>query len=273
MECLLRTACVLFLLSMSVVPVSAQVDMRTSDAKEAPNTWNLRLGARVGATPTFLGSKSYRASVAPIFSIGRGLGSRWLYVVDDNISIGVVDGDFWRAGLTGKILRERKESSDSDLRGLGNVRFGGEVGGFAEIYPMSWLRARAEIRHGISAHDALMGDLKLDAFTRLYDRWTLSAGPRVSFAQRDFTQTYLGVTYEQSLRSGLPQYKASDGLLSYGASAQVSYQWTPRIETTAYVQASRLAGDAAKSPLVTQRGTRDQLSVGVSTRWTLDIGR
>ncbi len=260
------------ILSMSFIPAHAQIDMRSVEAKAAPNTWNVTIGVRLGAAPAFLGSKDFRPSIAPVFSIGRGLGSRWLSVADDNIGIGLVEGDIWRAGVAGKLLWGRNASSHTELRGLGDTRFGGEIGGFAEIYPLSWLRARVELRHGIFAHDALMGDLKLDAFTRLGERWTLSAGPRLALAGRDFTQTYLGVTYEQSLRSGLPQFKAADGVLSYGAAAQVAYQWTPRLESTAYVQANRLAGDAAKSPLVTQRGTRDQLSVGVSTRWTIDTG-
>jgi outer membrane protein len=268
----LRTFLVTAVLSLSVLPASAQIDMRTEEAKAAPNNWYVTVGVRVGVTPEYLGSKDFRPAIAPVFSLGRGLGSRWLSVVDDNIGIGLVEGDIWRAGVAGKLLWNRKESSDTNLRGLGDVRFGGEIGGFAEIYPLSWLRARAELRQGVSAHHALMGDLKLDAFTRLDNRWTLAAGPRLSFAGRDFTQTYLGVTYEQSLRSGLPQFKASDGLLSYGAAAQISYQWNSRLESTAFVQANRLTGDAADSPLVTQRGSRNQLSAGVSTRWTIDTG-
>jgi len=268
----LRAPLALAILSASLSPAVAQIDMRSADAKAAPNTWNVSIGVRLGAEPAFIGSKDFRPSIAPVFSIGRGLGSRWLSVADDNIGIGLVEGDFWRAGVAGKLLWARNDGSYKELRGLGDTRFGGELGAFAEIYPLSWLRARAELRHGIVAHDALMGDLKLDAFTKLGERWTVSAGPRLSFAGRDFTQTYLGVNFQQSLLSGLPQFKASDGIVSYGAAAQIGYQWTPRLETTAYVQANRLVGDAAKSPLVTQRGTRDQLSVGVSTRWTIDTG-
>ena len=268
----MRAAFALALLSLSVVPVSAQIEMRTADAKTAPNTWNVTIGAQLGAAPAFLGSKDFRPFITPVFSIGRGLGKRWLANADDNIGISLVEGDFWRVGVAGKFLQNRKEDSHGDLRGLGDVRYGGEIGGFAEVYPLPWLRARAELRHGVFAHHALMGDLKLDAFTRPDDRWILSAGPRVSFAGRDFTQTYLGVTDEQLLRSGLPQFKASDGIFSYGAAAQISYRWTPRLESTGYVQVTRLAGDAAKSPLVTQRGTRDQMRLGVSTRWTVDTG-
>lgn len=259
--------------ALTLVPALAQqVDLRSAEAKAAPRTWNVSLGVGVGVAPAFLGAKRGAFAVRPIVSIGRGLGSRWLSVADDSIGIGLIEGDNWRAGVAGKLLWERRASDHAELRGLGNVRFGGELGGFAEFYPLTWLRARGEIRQGLFAHDALMGDIKLDAFTRFGERWIVSAGPRMSFAGRDFTQTYLGVNAAQSLQSGLPQFKAGHGLLSYGATAQVTYQWTPRLETSAFVQATRLAGDAADSPLVKQKGSPNQFSLGSSLRWTFDTG-
>jgi outer membrane protein len=259
--------------ALSTLPaIAQQIDLRSTEAKAAPRTWNVSLGVGVGVAPAFLGAKRGEASFRPIISIGRGLGGRWLSVADDNIGIGLIEGDNWRAGVAGKLLWERRALDHSELLGLGNVRFGGEIGGFAEFYPLPWLRARGELRHGVSAHEALMGDLKLDAFTRLDERWIVSAGPRVSFAGRDFTQTYLGVTPQQSLQSGLPVFKAGHGLLSYGAAAQVTYKWTSRLESSVFLQASRLAGDAAESPLVKQRGSPNQFSVGSSLRWTFDTG-
>lgn len=260
-------------LAVTALPAGAQqIDLRSAEAKAAPRTWNVSLGVGIGVAPAFLGANRGGAAFRPVLSIGRGLGSRWLSVADDSIGIGLIEGDNWRAGVAGKLLWERRASDHSELRGLGNVRFGAEIGGFAEFYPVSWLRARGEIRQGLFAHDALMGDIKLDAFTRFAERWIVSAGPRMSFAGRDFTQTYLGVTPQQSLQSGLPAFKAGNGLLSYGVAAQVTYQWTPRVETSAFVQATRLAGDAEKSPLVRQKGSANQFSLGTSLRWTFDTG-
>jgi len=259
--------------AISTLPaVAQQIDLRTAEARTAPRTWNVLLGGGVGVAPAFLGSKRGAASFRPIISIGRGVGSRWLSVGDDSNGIGLIEGENWRAGVAGRLLWERRASDHSELRGLGNVRFGGEIGGFAEFYPLNWLRVRGEIRQGVFAHDALMGDIRLDAFTRFGERWIVSAGPRVSFAGRDFTQTYLGVTAQQSLQSGLPVFKAGHGLLSYGAAAQVTYQWTARLETSAFFQATRLAGDAANSPLVKQRGSPNQFIFGSSLRWTFDTG-
>ncbi len=259
--------------AFAATPAAAQeIDLRTAEQKAAPQTWNVTLGARVGVGPAFPGAKTGGLSISPVFSLGRGLGSRWLSMADDNISLGLIEGSNWRTGLTGKLLWQRRERDDNALKGLGDVRFGLEAGAFAEYYPLSWLRARAELRRGFFAHDAIMGDLKLDAFTRVGESWILAAGPRLSLAGGDHQRTYFGVTPQQSAASGLRAYEPKGGTLSYGAAAQVTYQWTSRLESTAYATANRLVGDAAQSPLVTQRGSRNQFGAGVSTRWTFDTG-
>ncbi len=268
----LRTGA-LALSAFAALPAAAQeIDLRSAEQKAAPETWNVTLGARVGVGPAFPGAKTGGLAIAPVFSLGRGLGSRWLSMVDDNISLGLANGANWRAGVTGRALWQRRERDDHALKGLGDIGFGFEAGGFAEYYPLSWLRARAELRRGFIAHDALMGDLKLDAFAKLGDNWIAAAGPRLSLAAGDYQRTYFGVTPQQSAASGLPNFQPKGGILSYGAAAQVTYRWTPRLESTAYATANRLVGDAAESPLVTERGSRNQFGAGVSTRWTFDTG-
>ena len=268
----MRLLLAILLSIFSVMPALAQVDLRSPEAKAEPNTWNVTIGFGATSAPRYLGSKDNGLAFRPVFSVGRGVGSRYLSVADDNLGIGLVEGNQWRAGVSGKLLWERRESSLSQLRGMGNVPFGGEVGAFVEVYPLSWLRARADLRHGIVAHQALVGELKLDAFTSFAGRWTLSAGPRLAFAGRDFTQTYLGVNAEQSLRTGLPQFKAQHGLISYGAATQLNYQWTPRIQTSVFAQYNRLTGDAAKSSFVMQRGSPNQFTIGSTLRWSIDTG-
>lgn len=267
-----RFVLTLLLLVLPAFAASAQIDRRTSEQRAAPDNWNVTIGARAGAMPRFQGSNEMMFALRPSFSIGRGLGSRWLSMEDDNISLSLLTGDRWRAGVTGQIAWPRRESSDRRaLGGLGNTRFGGEIGAFAEFYPTDWLRARAELRQGFVAHRSLMADLKLDAFQR-FGAWTVAAGPRIQLAGGDYMTTYFGVTPAQSAASRLPQYRPGGGLLSYGAAAQVSYQWNPRVESTAFIQYSRLAHEAARGPLVSQRGNRNQVTVGVATRWTIDTG-
>lgn len=254
------------------VSASAQaIDQRTDEERAAGRNWNVTLGARIQAQPEYPGARDQRFAIRPVFSLGRGLGSRWYIAADDNISLGFLEGDIWRAGATGVLVWNRDEKDNRDLRGLGNTKFGGEAGVFAEVYPLPWLRARADVRYGIVAHHSLVADLKLDVFGR-NGAWSFGVGPRLTLAGDDYMDTYFGVTPLQSARSGLRTYNPSGGIVSYGVGAQVGYAWTARMQTTAFARYDRLAGDVASAPLVAERGSRDQVTVGLSTSWTFDTG-
>ncbi|MGL5363482.1 MAG: MipA/OmpV family protein [Bosea sp. (in: a-proteobacteria)] len=242
-------------------------------SSESATNWNLTIGAGVRYQPDYQGSDDYVFSPRPIIRLGRGLGSKWHSTEDDSISIGLTQGENWRVGVAGAFLFERLESRNPALRGLGKVGYGAELGGFGEYYIAPWLRARADLRRGFGAHQAFMTDLKLDVFGKLSPAWSFSVGPRLSLAGRDYVQTYYGIDAVQSARSGLPAQRMQGGLQSAGALGQVTYQWSPRVQSTAYVEYKRVLGDAAKSPIVKRFGSADSVTLGFSTTWAIDLGR
>jgi outer membrane protein len=58
---------------------------------------------------------------------------------------------------------------------------------------------------------------------------------------------------------------------SYGAGVQLRYDISTRWETYTYLEYERLTGDVANSPLIVQRGTRDQLSAGIGLTYSFDV--
>ncbi|MBN8532982.1 MAG: MipA/OmpV family protein [Rhizobiales bacterium] len=260
------------LLGIGFISLFATTSLLAQDSG-ASNNWNLTLGIGARVTPQFMGSSEYSIRPRPVFGLSRGLTSRWHSAADDAIGPGLIFGENWRAGLSGAILWERRESSDRRLRGLGNVPFGFEAGAFAEYYVLPWLRARADLRRGFLAHDAVRGELKLDAFGSLTDKLSFGLGPRVVLATADFNRTYLGVTAAQVAASGLPAYRPKGGVESIGFLTQATYAWTPRLRTTVSAEYRQLVGDAGRAPLVRQRGSRDQFSFGLATSYTFDLGR
>lgn len=263
----LSVGCVV--LGMGCSPVLAQSPL----SQESATNWNLTLGAGVRYQPDYQGSDNYLFRPRPIVSLGRGLGSKWHSTEDDSIGIGLVQGKNWRAGVSGALLWERRENVNPALRGLGRVGYGVELGGFGEYYVAPWLRARADLRRGFGAHQAFVTDLKLDVFGKFSPVWSFSIGPRLALAGRDSVQTYYGIDAVQAARSGLPASRVQGGLQSTGALAQVTYQWSPRVQTTAYVEYKRLLGDTAKSAIVKRFGSANAVTIGLSTSWTVDLGR
>lgn len=262
-------AAVVVVLLGNAAPVQAQNSLTSP---EPVQNWNLTIGGGVRYTPDYLGSNDYSVRPRVIVSVGRGVGSRWWKAEDDAIGLGLLDGANWRAGLSGALVWQREASSNIALRGLGDVDFGVEAGAFGEYYVQPWLRARVDVRRGFFAHEAVVADLKLDAFGKLSEKLSLGLGPRLSLASTDYFRTYYGVSPLQSANSGYAVSRPSGGLLSVGALAQATYYWTPRLQSTAYVEYKRLAGDAAKAAIVKREGSANQFTFGLSTSWTVDLG-
>ena len=269
--------CVAFAAGLSVCSLLASgamaqsTDYTTLTSPQSAQNWNLTLGAGLRYQPDYAGSNDYVFRPRPIISLGRGLKSTWWSAEDDALSIGFFSGQGWRVGFSGNLLWERKASANPALIGLPEAKFGVEAGGFVEFYPTSWLRARADLRRGFFAHDALVADFKLDAFTRIGSAWTVGAGPRMSVVGADYVRTYFG-TYGGWPGTGglLQRYNA--GLYSVGAIAQATYNWTERFSTTGYVEYKHLLGDAAKSPIVRNFGSRDSITLGISASYSFDLG-
>jgi outer membrane protein len=231
--------------------------------------WYLTVGATGMVAPNFEGGKKYLLSASPIISLGKAGPTARFVSRNDNISLALVDDGGVRAGLTGKFLFSR--SSDDELKGLDPVRWGGEVGGFFEFYPTDWLRARAELRHGIRAHNGFVADITADAFYDVTPNVRISGGPRVSFASSGYFDAYYGVNAQEAVASGLSEYYPGGGLKSTGLGGAISWKVTEPMTASLFGEYSRLMGPAADSSLVKERGDRNQFMIGVSTTYRFDF--
>lgn len=232
--------------------------------------WYVTLGGAGISAPTFEGSKNRKLFFQPIISVGRG-GAPRFSSRNDNPSFAIYNTDVLRAGIVGKFVPSRDAGTDDALRGLSEVKWGGELGGFADVYVTDWMRARAEVRQGIRAHDGLVADVAVDAFTDIAPDLRVSAGPRMTFATSGYTSAYYGVDAAESAASGLSQYNPDGGVTSYGAGGAITWNATDKITMSAFTEYKRLAGPAADSSLVQERGSKNQLMFGVSASYKFGV--
>jgi outer membrane protein len=207
----------------------------------------------------------------PIFNIRRAGTPARFRGPRDGLGIGLIDTGRFRAGPAFKVKLPREEGDNSDLRGLGNVDWTLEAGAFAEYWPTDYFRLRAELRQGIGGHHGLVSDVMADVVVPVAPRLTLSGGPRLTLATAAATSPYFSITPTQSAASGLPVYDAGGGLRSWGVGAQARYEWSPQWATHIFIEYERLTGDAADSPLVTQRGSPNQIQVGIGATYSFDM--
>jgi outer membrane protein len=233
--------------------------------------WTVTLGAEARILPSYEGSKRYIVAPFPIFEARRGDAPRVFRSAHDGASIGIIETGHFRAGPTMKIDLPRRESDDVNLRGLGNVDWTIELGGFAEYWPAPWLRTRAELRQGIGGHDGQVADLSADLVYKPTPKLTLSAGPRLTFGSAAATNPYFSIDARRAAASGLPVYNAGGGMRYWGAGAQARYEWSPQWSGHIFAEYEQLTDGAAHSPLVTEHGSRDQIQVGIGVSYSFDM--
>ncbi len=233
--------------------------------------WTVTVGVEGRVLPGYEGSDSMVLRPNPIFDARRAGTPEHFRGPRDSPSVGLFDFGRFVAGPTARLRFPRYESSNSNLRGLGDVDLALEAGVFAEYWPTDWLRGRVEIRQGIGGHHGQIADFTSDVIVPVTPQLTISGGPRLTLESTDATSPYFSITAAQSIASGLPVYDARGGLHSYGAGTQVRYKWSPIWATHVFVEYERLAGDAGNSPLVVQRGSRDQLQLGLGATYSFDM--
>lgn len=233
--------------------------------------WYLTVGAAGFVAPKFEGSDDRIFSAVPMISLGK-VGPEARFVSrNDNISLSLYDGGSVRAGLTGKFILGRDGDDADELKGLDEVKLGGEAGAFAEVYPTDWLRVRGEVRHGIRSHDGVVADLAADAFVDVTDRVRVSGGPRLSVASEGYFDSYYGVDSDEAVKSGYSQYNPGGGVKSVGLGGAVTWKTTDQLTTSLFGEYSRLQGPAADSSLVKEGGSANQFLLGVSATYRFDF--
>jgi outer membrane protein len=240
-------------------------------AAYAQDSSDIRVRVGLGAQfrPKFVGADE--SSLAPLFHVNfaRGTKEFAFSAPDDSPSIALLSKNGFSVGPAGNIEGRRKESEVGAP--IGSVPRTFEAGAFAQYLAGDSFRVRAEILKGINGHEGLVGSVGADKIWRDGDRYVVSIGPRVLFSDARYERAYFGIAPAASLASGLPAYRPSGGVHGVAVASGVTYALNSRWGLFGYARYERLVGDAAKSPIVRELGSRNQKSAGIGLNYTFTI--
>ena len=154
------------------------------------------------------------------------------------------------------------------LMGMDVQRTRLQAGGFFNYYLSPQLRLTNSVLFG-SGNDGngALWRVGLQHATRhLAPNHFVSVGVGMTVANRKHNQAYFGVTEIESVRGLNPEYTASGGLKDVHLNARWNWALSPSWLVTTGVQASRLRGSAADSPL-TERPTNLTVSTALAYRF------
>lgn len=254
-----------------VVLIAAATAAATGASAQESEDIRVRVGLGAQLRPDYPGAD--KAEVAPLFdlNIARGDDFFKFEAPDDHFAFALIDKDGLSIGPAANIASSRK---DSDVGApLGKIETTIEAGAFAQYQWGESIRLRAEVLKGIGGHKGLVGALGGDHVWRDGDRYVFSVGPRILVSDGRYQRAYFGVTPAAASASGLPAYHPGGGIHGVALASGLSYQFTPRISMFGFGRYERLVGDAARSPVVREFGSRNQLSGGVGLNYTFTVKR
>ncbi len=278
MTCLLPMGRVRTFGLAGVVPLCFGVmasGVHAQSAQAAPEkSWSVQLGISAVSTGEYEGAKRTVTTATPIL-LASYKTQYWGSVSFDQRARGLawrfLDREDYAFGVSVGANESRVDNKDGTLfrpgskrlRGMGEIKAGGEVSVFAEYNYV--LPVRIQVTKGLGdkyaeakgaifkGHAGVLAEMSAEFSCPVTTQLRVSFTPSVTWADTEYTKTYFGVSTAQASRSGFKAYKASSGVKSGGAELSASYALTKNWTVVASASANQLLGDAADSPIVAKK--------------------
>ena len=249
-------------------------------SNQKADKWVVTIGSSATIGPSYEGARSanlydrpYHLNLIPSINWRRESEKADFSAPDDSLDFTAFSQNKFRAGLVANIRSGRYHGSDIQLKGLNNVKWTLEGGAFAEYWPVEdHLRIRTELRHGLlRSNTGFTADISGDWVERV-SKFTLSGGPRLSLGNTTFMARNFGVSEIEALNNGrISAFTASGGVKSLGLATALNYEWNSSITTGLFQRYDRLTNDAAKSPVTSVLGQRNQYSIGANLNYSFKL--
>ena len=219
-----------------------------------------RIGLGVATVPTYEGSPNRRTLAGPDLTLSyRSRDGGSVEFGQRGLIWNAVEAGRFRLALVAQFDPGRKDRDtstlnptpgDQRLAGMGNVHARTEAGVGIGYGPVM-LVARQSL--GERSAKGAQVDMTAEFPWSLSDRFSLRVAVGATWADRDYMQTYFGVTTAQAQATSFSVYTPKSGCRKVEASVGAEYAMASSWKLQANVGFSRLGDDAAASPLVGRR--------------------
>ncbi|MFP5393756.1 MAG: MipA/OmpV family protein [Gammaproteobacteria bacterium] len=152
------------------------------------------------------------------------------------------------------------------LEGMRTVRAHAQGGVFLNYYLTPQLRLTNSVLYGAGGK-GLAWELGLQRIAAQFgEHHRLSASAGLTVVNRQYNETFFGVTQAEHLSSGNAPYAPDGGIKDVFVGGRWNWALSPSLMLTSSARVSRLTGDARRSPLVEQP-TQFSISTGLAVRF------
>lgn len=252
-----------------LLPYLVLACLATPAAAQAPQADGFRpvIGAGVLYRPDYRGSDEHEATPIPYVGFRYGVGGMVLSGEGAGLKLDVLPGDNFAAGPIIKYGFGRSDVADPVISLLPEIDAGVDVGGFFEASSQAGrgrLSAGLQLASGVGDREGVSASLQAGYHFPISSRVRISLRSSITWADEQFMQTFYGIDAAGAVSSGLASFEAEPGLESAGLSAAVNYRLNEKWSATALASFDRLLNSAADSPIVSDRGSENQTSFGLT---------
>ena len=229
------------------------------------------LGPGLRWRPAYDGSASQRVELVPVV---RYFGEHWFVrstqgVAEAGPRMELAPGLHAAAQLAYESGRRASESDFLRNHSVSDIGRGASIGAQLEwdtkIGPAP-ITLLGRVRQHTRSSQGGQADLRLSVGAARYGRFSAGVFTQGTWANARSTNSFYGITPEQSAVTGLPAYSAGSGLLFGSVGLLWSVHLAPKWVVVGNLELRHLYGDAARSPL-TERSTSRYASAGVAYRF------
>jgi outer membrane protein len=256
--------------ALALIPFALLFPLSPALAQDE-NDVRVRVGLGVQSRPEFLGADEN--GWAPLWDVAikRGTDPFDFEAPDDSFDIKLFTRGGFSLGPSANVQNGRKRSEVDAPIGKVSTTF--EAGIFAQYEVNDSIRLRGELRKGLGGHEGTAASLGGDYYWRDGDRYLFSIGPRLLLSDARYQRAWFGVNAETSADLALAQYRPGGGLYALAGTSGMTYQFSRDFGLFGFVRYERLIGDAARSPIVREFGSRNQVSGGLGLTYSFTIKR
>lgn len=255
----------LALITLAVFGTIGTIGGNAMAADQATPAEGTIVGLGVGYVPEYAGADDSHFVAAPIIEHSFGNG----FFASTRRGLGyqtAVNGVGLSAALGYGGKRDEHDrnfgAGSDDLKGMGKIS-GGAQAILAATYQLGNIGLSVGTTQALTKRDngsTYTIGASAPLYTSASDQLTFNTS--AVYGDNKHAQTYYGVTATQSVRSGYRTYQAGSGFESVNAAVNWNHVINPRWSVNSTVGFSRLAGDAADSPL-TRRKTTPMVLTGL----------
>jgi len=234
------------------------------------------IGVTVGMLPDYQGSNDYTAGGAPFFRLTWPKSEYYLRLLATDLQANIINHPVLRFGPAVNYRFGRNDDvEDNVVKHMKEIEGTIEAGAFMGIELVASSNPRQRFLASVEFLGDVGGEYKGYNVTLTASYWMpvskpvdLTIGAGINYADNNYMETYFGVDQNDADRTGLDVYKAESGFytarVNAGAVLHLSESW----HLAAGAQWRPLLNDAADSPIVKDRGSKDQWIYGLGAAYS-----